>query len=76
MTDTPDKFTHKFLTRQGIDILRKDMGSDLVASVFSPNKIDDIVKGLFGDPDINETDHSLFYGHFYDPETRKELWGL
>ena len=74
MTDTPDKFTHKFLTRQGIDILRKDMGSDLVASVFSPNKIDDIVKGSL-DPDINETDHSLFYGHFYDPETQKNYGG-
>lgn len=66
--------THKFLTRQGFEILRHDQGSSFIAAIINAEGENSIVDWSVW-PDYNEEDLITYRGHFYSPETGKNYKG-
>ncbi len=66
--------THKFLTRQGFQILRQDKGSSFVSNIIDSKGEKDIVDYSIW-ADNNEIGYPPWSGHFYSPETEKNYGG-
>lgn len=70
--------THRFITSQGILILKKDKG-DVVDKLYEENGAQ-IIMDYSVKPDFDENDGGIgvlggFRGHYYDPSTAKNFMG-